>query len=165
MHKHTRGGPRKASLGWQHSQSEAKADTLTHYPEPPNHFINTYYPFRCGPQTSHISIAWGLIRKMASWPHPTQICPTRNFVGQGLHSEFLTSLSGDFDKLVWKLLISPGWCGSVDWAPACELKGPQFWNQKSWRLCCLSLPEPISRDRGLNLYGHFIQMASDLRRW
>ena len=27
------------------------------------------------------------------------------------------------------LKISPGWCGSVDWAPACEAKGHQFDSQ------------------------------------
>ena len=28
-----------------------------------------------------------------------------------------------------KFKFSPGWCGSVDWAPACEPKGRQFDSQ------------------------------------
>ena len=37
-----------------------------------------------------------------------------------------TQLILNYTFLRIKLQISPGWCGSVDWAPAYESKGPQF---------------------------------------
>ena len=35
---------------------------------------------------------------------------------------------------VIKLLFCPGWCGSVDWAPACKAKGHWFNSQAGHRL-------------------------------
>ena len=32
-------------------------------------------------------------------------------------------------------------------------------------VCCLSCIKPNKQRQGLNLYGHLIQVASDLRRW
>ena len=40
-----------------------------------------------------------------------------------------------------------------------------LWNQKSWHLCLLSPTRPNKQRQGLHLYGHFTQMAGDLRRW
>ena len=41
-----------------------------------------------------------------------------------------------------KAMSSPGWCGSVDWVPACELKGHWF-NSQSWPMPGLWARSPV----------------------
>ena len=45
------------------------------------------------------------------------------------HSSRLTHCSGGHTRALRRKTQTPGWCGSVDWAPACELKGLWFDSQ------------------------------------
>ena len=60
------------------------------------------------------------------------------------------------DCLLVHALIGDGTCYLV----------PRPWKwEKNQHSCCLSQTKPNEQRQGLNLYGRFIQMASDLIRW
>ena len=50
--------------------------------------------------------------------------------GQLILNESQIKTSGHLSIKLHDLYFSPGWCGSVDWGPACELKG--HWFNSNW---------------------------------
>ena len=64
-------------------------------------------------------------------------------------------------KDVFKLLMDPGWCGSVDWVPACEPKGHQF-DSQSGHTPGLQARSPVGDTQEETISLMFLSLSSSL---